>query len=66
MVAGVTPLAKAAEYTKGLKLEPGCRRAWSAWLNCLALKSQPPTIARTAPLCESSATNAPLHVRQLG
>ena len=56
IVAGVTPLASAAEYTKGLNPEPGCRDACSAWLYWFAAKSNPPTIAFTAPLAGFIAT----------
>ena len=39
MVDAVMPLASAAEYTKGLKVEPGWRMAWVARLNVLLWKS---------------------------
>src|SRR5207248_1715884 len=41
----------------GLKLEPGWRHAWVAWLNLLAPKSKPPASASNAPLDGSSATS---------
>ena len=36
--AGLKPRSNAAAYTKGLKLEPGWRRAWVARLNLLPAK----------------------------
>ena len=43
---------------KGLKLEPGWRQACVTRLNLLRSKSNPPTIARTAPSCVLMATRA--------
>src|SRR5690606_975621 len=45
-------------YRKGLKLDPGWRRAWVARLNLLAAKLKPPTSARRAPSSGSSETSA--------
>jgi len=44
---GDSPWAKAAPYTKGLKVEPGCRRAWFTWSNCACSKPALPTQALT-------------------
>ena len=53
--SGCTPACNAAERIKNLMLEPVCRRR-NAMLTslCPALKPGPPTIARIAPVLESS------------
>src|SRR2546428_3963351 len=53
------PARTAAEYTNGLKVEPGWRIAWVARLYFESSKSRPPTMARTYPLFVSIATRAP-------
>ena len=55
-VSGITPCSKAVAYRKGLKLEPGCRRACVARLKGPRLKLKPPTSARTRPVAGSSET----------
>jgi hypothetical protein len=59
IVAGVIPLSSAAEYTNGLKLEPGWRSACVARLNDCSRASNPPWIAITCPVCGFSATKPP-------
>ena len=54
---GLIPCMNAAPYTKGLKVDPGWRRAWLTWSNCSDAKSRLPTQAFTAPLLGSSARN---------
>src|SRR3569623_878654 len=58
-VAGVMPCSSAAEYTKGLKAEPGWRVACTTRLNLLRKKSKPPTSASTAPSSGRRLTSAP-------
>ena len=53
--SGEKPCTKAAPYTKGLKVEPGWRRACATWSNCSCAKSRLPTHASTRPLRGSSA-----------
>ncbi|MNS89083.1 hypothetical protein D3C72_1230830 [compost metagenome] len=52
---GTAPLSKAAPYTKGLKVEPGWRRAWETWSNGSMAKSRLPTQASTWALRGSMA-----------
>ena len=59
MYEGGRPFCTAAAYTIGLNVEPGWRSACVARLNFESSKSRPPTMARTAPLRGSIATNAP-------
>src|SRR6266852_7178981 len=53
------PARAAAEYTNGLKVEPGWRTAWVARLYLESSKSRPPIIARMYPVFASSETSAP-------
>src|SRR5207249_403622 len=53
------PARTAAEYTNGLKVEPGWRIACVARLYLESSKSRPPIIARMYPVFASSATSAP-------
>src|SRR5947207_6050098 len=66
MYVGGRPFWIAAEYTIGLKVDPGCRSACTARLNLESSKSRPPTIARTAPVRGSIATNAPWRYGEFG
>ena len=52
---GSAPCMKAAPYTKGLKVEPGWRRAACTWSNGSAAKSRLPTQASTWPVTGSMA-----------
>ena len=53
------PARTAAEYTNGLKVDPGCRIAWVARLYFESSKSRPPIMARMYPVFASRATSAP-------
>src|SRR5207245_936491 len=50
------PARTAAEYTNGLKVEPGSRTAWVARLYLESSQCRPPTIARMYPVLASSAS----------
>src|ERR687886_669884 len=58
MVSGEIPWARASARTKGLNELPACRWAWVARLNLTLSKSDPPTIALTAPVAGSTETRA--------
>src|ERR1700674_748873 len=59
---GVKPDSIAARETKGLNVDPACRRAWVARLNFDWVQSYPPTIARIAPVEFSRMRRAPCSV----
>jgi hypothetical protein len=63
-VLGDMPSRKAAPYTKGLKVEPGWRRAWLTWSNCSCAKSALPTQAFTCAVARIDGQEAGLQQRR--
>jgi len=63
MLSGPHPSRSACANTIGLNALPGCRFACTARLKLLSAKERPPTTARIAPFCGSTATSAPCRYR---